>query len=259
MDPRRASRAAAPRAAADLGEHLGALRIVGDPGDRRAGEQQMGASASQYSANARSTPTGSLSRSQREIWVISGRVGRDRPVLDQARRGAPTRALAPVEAVEERAAEVIRLLHAGRPGSAATASGSRSWFFGENASIDGGTIQTRSSSRPSQTNALAGEDVCVRVADVGPQEFPGLVRASSPGRSTPMWQRQIDLDVGGDDVRHEPGRLRVVDVDDVPGPNELDQLVGGLGQRGVVDLALRRPQAPTVAGRTRAGGCGSAS
>jgi hypothetical protein len=36
----------------------------------------------------------------------------------------------------------------------ATASGSMSWFFGENASIEGGMMTARSTSSPAQTYAL---------------------------------------------------------------------------------------------------------
>jgi hypothetical protein len=55
------------------------------------------------------------------------------------------------------------------------------------------------------------------------------------------------LYVRGDDVWDQSGRLRVVDVNDVAGPNELGELVGGLAQRGVVDVSLGRPKRPTIA------------
>ena len=130
---------------------------------------------------------------------------------------------------------------------AATASGSRSWFFGENASIDGGTIQTRAVSRPSQTNAFREKTYASASDHVGVEEFPGLVR-ELPRPVHPDVAAPDRADVLVLEVREEPRRLRIVDVYDVPWPNELEQLAGGLGQRVIVDPALLGPQAPSVSG-----------
>ena len=65
-----------------------------------------------YSAKLRSTPTGSLSRSQREIWLISGASVGDRPVLDQLGVATDAR-LAAVEAVEESVTDVVAGAEAG--------------------------------------------------------------------------------------------------------------------------------------------------
>ena len=67
--------------------------------------------------------------------------------------------------------------------------GSRSWFFGEKGSIDGGMNQAFAFSSPSQSVLAAREDVGVGLLDVGAEEVPGaageLVRLVDPDVAAP--------------------------------------------------------------------------
>ena len=70
-------------------------------------------------------------------------------------------------------------------------------------------------------------------------------RASSPGRSTPMWQRQITL-TPGDHVWRRGRQAAGRGCRRRRRAGRAGQLVGGLRQRRLVDLALVRPQRSTV-------------
>jgi hypothetical protein len=92
---------------------------------------------------------------------------------------------------------------------------------------------------------LAGEDVGVGVGHVGAQEIPGGA-GQLAGPVDPDVAAPDHLDVGRNHLRHETGRLRVVDVDDVSRLDQRGELVRGLGQGPVIHVALLRPQRPTV-------------
>ena len=76
----------------DLGEHLGALGVVGDRADVGAGEQQVRVSAARTcSAKPARTPSGSLRRSHRDTCASSGRRAGAEPPRASRRGGGRSR------------------------------------------------------------------------------------------------------------------------------------------------------------------------
>ena len=175
-----------------------------------------------------------------------GRVGWHGAVLVKLGGTTDARA-APVESVEESATEVIPLLDAGNVQD----GGDRIRL--EVLVLRGERVDRRRDDPDScglnavPDERLPGEDVCVRLGHIRVEEFPGLVRELPwpvhPDVAAPDRADVLVLEVG-----EEPRRLRIVDVYDVPWPNELEQLAGGLGQRVLVDPALLGTQAPSVSG-----------
>ena len=136
---------------AHLGQHLGALRVVGDRSDAGPGEQQM-----------RGVVVGVLGKALQDAGRVLERVpardlddqrgiAGDRGVLiDLGGPVDPTRR--PVEALERgRRPVACAEPRPARARIAATVSVVSSWFLGEKASIEGATIQIRSSASPAQT------------------------------------------------------------------------------------------------------------
>ena len=109
--------------------------------------------------------------------------------------------------------------------------------MGENASIDGATIQTFSPVEPLPHELLSREDVCLGLLDVASQEVPGL-----PSEVV----RQVEADVASPHDRRprvadrldEARRLRVVQEHDVVRSDRVGQLLRGLAKRLVVHLVL---------------------
>ena len=115
--------------------------------DRRPRQEQVGVRVPAVSVKQRRTPAGSLSRSQRDTCTTSGASAGNGPSWSARPRGRPV----PGAVLSLNRGAARRSRRARRATIARTASGSRSWFLGEKASIDGGTSQSCSASRPSQT------------------------------------------------------------------------------------------------------------
>src|SRR5512132_1755949 len=227
-------------AAADLREYLGALWIVGHARDRRPHEQQMSPGGLGVIGERAQHPDRVLEPIPARDLADQRGVARDWTALDKL-CAAPYPRLASVEAMKERAAVMVGFPDPDCGQDRPNGLGLEVLVLGREG-VDGG----RDDPDPAIVEALpdeplAGEDVRVRVADVGPQKVPGRARELT-GPVDADVAAPDGLDVRGDDVRHEAGRLRVVDVDDVAGPNEFGELAGGLA-----DLSLRRPKRPTIA------------
>ena len=106
----------------------------------------------------------------------------------------------------------------GRQDLEAAGASESSWFLGENGSIDGGMIDTRSIGTQAGTYS--------RRVNTKPSQAARCGRRKSHASSV-HWLRDFGADVtspqhdgaGGLQGRHQPGRLRIVQDDDVGGPD----------------------------------------
>src|SRR5918994_140591 len=94
---------------------------------------------------------------------------------------------------------------------------------------------------------LAGEDTGIGLLDIAAQKRPALA-SQIAGVINADVAAPDDLDLSGDDMGDQTGRLWVVDVDDVPLLNEPRELVRRLEHRLLIDPPLRGSEGAAVAG-----------
>ena len=128
------------------------------------------------------------------------------------------------------------------PGSPRRSPASSSWFFGEKASIDGATIQTRSRRAPPR-RTRAREDVGVARGPRRAAGSPRRVARSSLGGRAPTWQRQTTRravsHIGSTSPR-SAGRGRKT----MSPARRARELLGGAASVSLVDRALGVPERP---------------
>ena len=135
------------------------------------------------------TPAMSLSRSQRETWTTTGSPGpgRPSPVIAAGRVTTPVLPSSRTKDVGPGATSpstpiVARMLR--------TVSSSRSSFFGESGSIDGGMIATFSPGSQDGTYSRREKTNLSAAARYG-RRNPHPARVASFSQSTPMWLRHV--------------------------------------------------------------------
>ena len=204
-----------------------------------------------------STPTGSLRRSQRETWATTRSPGRSGCSSTMSARRSTRPACRPRAGTPRRPPS--------RPGTARRRRGSRapcsrasSWFFARE------DVDRRRDDRDGPVlEAAPHEALLARRRTRPPRRSAGrrkshASRTPSSGVSAPTCERHTTCARRRRIRAASPAVCGSCRITTSPGLDAPRERVGRIGERRVVDGALGRPQRAAVAGRRRAGGCGSA-
>ena len=204
------------------------LGVVGDAARLRArrGSDGRRCRSTTCSANPLITPLMSFIASQRDACSTTGTSGGGGGPVPRRSTCRVTRPCEPSRRVNSRigssplAAEQPDVAGVSRTTSASSIGS----FLAENGSIEGAMTARSSRGTHGRRELLAREDVAVDRVDVGAEELPAALG---------VLVRRVDADMAAPDDacaraphgRGQPGGLRVVQHDDVAGPDDVEQLV----------------------------------